>query len=133
MKKHIIILVVGLTLFFLGVCQNFKYEEQSLKVKATITDIKTKDDPDGDYIHTYYGKYEVDGKTYKNKKLYTEYGGSYEPNKSVGDTIKITVDPDNPNKKAAEGGVFGTVGLIMTVCGIVMLVKDKKAKEQAPC
>lgn len=133
MKKSVIILIVGLVVFFLGVYQNYQYEEQSLKVKATITDIETEDDDDGGYKHTYYGKYEVDGKTYKNKKLQTRYDNSYMPDKSVGDTIKITVDPENPNRKVAEGGIFGVVGLIMTVCGIVMVVKDKKAKEKTPC
>ena len=133
MKKHMIILIVGLVLFFLGAYQNYKYEEQSLKVKATITDIETKDDPDGGYRHTYYGKYKVDGKTYRNKKLQTKYDNAYVPDEAIGDTIKITVDPENPNRKVAEGGVFGVVGLIMTVCGIVMCVKNKKTKESAPC
>ena len=134
MNKNVIWLLVGILLFTLGLFQNIKYEEGSIKVDAEITRIKTRDDPDGDYIHTYYGSYEVDGVVYEDQKLDTYYGGDYIPPKSKGDTIRITVDPEKPERKVAEGGIFGTVGLVIVVYNIVKLVKAKKAKEQnTPC
>lgn len=42
--KNIIFLVIGIILFTLGGYQNTIYEEKSLIVKATVTDIKTKEE-----------------------------------------------------------------------------------------
>lgn len=87
MKKNIIFLIVGIILFSLGGYQNIQYEEKSLTVKATITNIKTKDDTDDgptSYKHTYYGKYTVDGKKYSNKQLTTRYTSSHIPEYSRG-------------------------------------------------
>lgn len=133
MKKNVIWLLVGILLFTLGLIQNNKYENGSIKVDAEITRIKTRDDSDGDYIHTYYGSYEVDGVVYEDQKLDTYYSSEYIPPKAKGDTIRITVDPKHPKWKVPEGGLFGTAGLVIVVFNIVKLVKAKKAKEETPC
>ena len=109
MKKNIVWLVVGIILFSLGGYQNIQYEEKSLLVNATITDIKTVDDTDDgpiSYKHTYYGEYTIDGKCYSNKKLTTKYTSSHLPDDKIGSTIGIHVNPENPNKQVAEGGLF---------------------------
>ena len=132
MNKNAIFLIIGIILFILGGYQNIQYEENSLTVPATVTNVKTRDDTDGGpttYKHTYYGEYEVDGKKYENVKLDTAYTSSYTPKYSVGDQLKIKVYPDNPDTKVPEGGIFLTVGLIMAVWNLVLLVKSKKAKE----
>ena len=130
--KNIIFLVIGIILFTLGGYQNTIYEEKSLIVKATVTDIKTKEDYDSGYSHTYYGSYTVDGKTYKNKKLTTYYtNSSFPEDLFVGDTYKIRVYPDNPEKEVAEGGIFITVGVILIVYNSVVLYKRRKRNKAA--
>lgn len=128
MKKALIILIVGAILAGLGFYQFVQYEENSIVVDAVVTDIKTKEDSEGDFIHTYYGKYTVNGKEYTNVKLQKGYSESrYDYNLHVGDTVELRVNPQNPAKKVAEGGLFGTVGLVMVVYGAVLRSNAKKA------
>ena len=130
--KNIIWLIIGLILFGLGGYQNTQYEEHSLLVTATITDIKTVDDTgDGptSYKHTYYGEYTVDGTLYTNKKLTTTYTNSSWPDLHTGDTVEIRVKADNPSKKEPEGGFVITVGVLITVYNAYVLIKRKKAKK----
>lgn len=132
MNKNTLWLIIGIIVFVLGAYQNSIYENESAKVKAVITDIKTRDDSeDTSYQHTYYGEYTINGKTYKNQKLKTEYGG-YSPDKSKGDTITIRVYPDHPEWQVPEGGLFGVVGLVLIVWNAVALRKNKKQKQETP-
>ncbi len=129
MKKNIVWLFVGLILFALGGYQNTQYEDNSLLVSATITDIKTKDDTDDgpiSYKHTYYGEYTVDGKHYSNKKLTTKYTSTSLPDLSRGDTIEIRVNPNNPDKQVAEGGLFIVGGFVLIIYNSIVLIKSKK-------
>ena len=131
MKLHRICLLVGIAVFVLGLVLNARYEEKSVAVKATITDIETTKTSDGEYRHVCYGEYEVDGKTY-TKKLTTLYSSTDRLDSlSVGDTYEMRISPDNPGKKMLEGGFFGVVGLVMAVWGGVSLRRDKKALQQA--
>ena len=131
MKLHRICLWVGIAVFVLGLVLNVRYEEKSVAVKATITDIDTAKTSDGEYRHVCYGEYEVDGKTY-TKKLTTLYSSTDRLDSlSVGDTYEMRISPDNPGKKMLEGGFFGVVGLVMAVWGGVSLRRDKKALQQA--
>lgn len=132
MKRNIIFLCIGIILFALGGYQNIQYEEHSLLVDATVTDIKTEEDLDSGYKHVYYGSYIVDGKEYKDIELITRYTNSMMPeNLFVGDTVEIRVYPDNPAKKVAEGGIFLTVGAVLIVYNSVVIHKKRKiAKAQ---
>lgn len=129
MKKHIIILIIGIVVFGMGIYQNTQYEENSLMVTATITDIKTVDETDEgpiSYEHTYYGEYTVDGEEYSNKKLKTSHTSSITPDFNEGDTIDIRVQIDDPSKKVAEGGLFIVGGFTVTIYSIVVLIKNRK-------
>ena len=131
MKKHLIILIVGVVLLVLGLCLNLQYEGKGVLVEAVVTDIDTTKTSDGEYRHVCYGEYEVDGKTY-TKKLTTLYSSTDRLDSlSVGDTYEMRISPDNPGKKMLEGGFFGVVGLVMAVWGGVSLRRDKKALQQA--
>ena len=132
MKIHIILLIIGIVLFFLGGYQNVQYEEHSLLVNATITEIKTIDDTDDGpitYKHTYYGMYTVDGKEYTDKKLATRYTSSFIPDQKKGDTVEIRVYPDNPEKQVAEGGLFSVLGTGLIVYAGIVLFKKRKARK----
>ncbi len=132
MKRNIIFLCIGLILFILGGYQNIQYEEHSLLVDATVTDIETEEDIDSGYEHVYYGSYTVEGKEYTDIKLTTRYTNSMMPEELfVGDTVEIRVYPDDPGKMVAEGGLFITAGVIMTVYNSVKIHKiRKRAKEE---
>ena len=136
MKRNLIFLIVGVVLFTVGLCLNLRYEETSIVVQATVTDIDTKETSDGEYRHVYYGEYTVDGKIYENKKLTTQYSDSETPDELlVGDVIALRVSPDNPNRKMWEGGFLGAVGLVLTVWNAVVLYrrcKQAKALAEAP-
>ncbi len=127
MKKHLIILIVGVVLLVLGLCLNLLYEGKGVVVEAVVTDIDTKETSDGEYRHDCYGEYEVDGKTY-TKKLTTLYSSTAYPDSlSVGDVIALRVSPDYPGKKMLEGGFFGAAGLVLAVYGGVMVRKCRKS------
>ena len=131
MKKNIVWLLIGLILLALGGYQNTQYEENSLLVSATITDIKTVEDTDDgpiSYKHTYYGEYTVDGKHYSNKKLETKYTSSHLPDLSRGNTIEIHVNPDNPDKQVAEGGLFIMGGFALIIYNSIAIALRKKNK-----
>ena len=126
-------LIIGIILFVLGGYQNNFYKNESVQVKAVIKDIKTDEDyEDNSYEHRYYGDYTINGKTYKNKKLKTEYGGSSSPDKARGETITIRVYPENPGRQVSDGGIFITVGVIMIIWNIVALRKAKKQNQETP-
>lgn len=130
----VILLILGIILFLLGSYQNDVYENGSLQVQATVTDIRTTDETDDgpvSYKHVYYGEYTANGKTYTDKKLHTAYTGSSKPKYSRGDTIEITVNPENPGKKVAEGGIFLIVGFILILWNAVCLFKNRKEHKEA--
>lgn len=132
MKKHIILLIIGIILFSLGGYQNIQYEEHSLVVNATITNIETVNDTDDgpiSYKHTYYGNYTANGKEYKNKKLTTKYTSSSLPDFYNDGTVEIRVYPDNPEIKVAEGGLFIMGGFALMIYGGVVLYMNRKQAE----
>lgn len=127
MKKHTIWLAVGAIVFCVGLGINFIYENKSVAVEAVITGVDTTDTSDGDYRDAYYGTYTVDGETVTDKKLCTLYRSPGEDYAHpVGDTYELRVNPDRPNRKAPEGGVFGVVGLVLVVYHGVMIRRHKR-------
>ncbi len=125
-KKSTIILVIGIIIFSLGAYQNIRYEDakdSGYSVEATVTRVKVHEHDDGD-TYTLWGEYEKDGKTYSNVKLglFTEY-------RKVGEIVKLVVNPDAPTKKMAEGGLFGVIGLVITVAALIRKHKEKKAEK----
>ncbi len=127
MNKQKLWLIIGIVLFLIGTFLNAQYEEHSLTVDATITDIKTEYNSDdaGSYQHTYYGEYTIDGKTY-TKRLTTSYTDDSTPKYHKGSTMEIKVYPENPSIKMPEGGLFCVVGFVLAVYNGYILWKNRK-------
>lgn len=131
MRKAMTFLMVGVVIFIIGLCLNIRYEDYSLVVEATVTEIKTRQTSDGDYRHVYYGEYTVDGKTYEDQKLTANYSNTeYDTSMSVGDTYEMRVNPHKPARKVMEGGLFGVVGLLLAVYGGVQVRRYRKAEKE---
>ena len=133
MKKSVVFLFIGIVLTCLGFYQFWQYENNSVTVEATVSDIETKEgdsDSASAFRHIYYGDYTVDGKEYKNKKLATRYSNEYMPDMHIGDKIEIVVDASNPGRRMTEGGIFGMVGLVMVVWNAVAISKIKTADKE---
>lgn len=133
MKLIVFILIAGIIFTCVGFYMFMQYEENAFTVDAVVTDIDIKEDSDSDsstaYIHTYYGEYTVDGKKYTDVKLERRYSNSQFPEQYVGDTIEFTVNGENPDRKAKDGGFFSTVGLVTVVVCAVKIRKIKKKTE----
>ena len=134
MKSSTIWLLVGIALFLVGCIGPMMYEnakENGYQVEATVTRVeerdRTNDDGPDTTVYTYYGEYELDGKTYTNVKL----GKSYDTKQYVeGSTMQVVVNPNNPGSTMFEGGVICTVGFVIMVVAIVMKFSERKKKTQ---
>ncbi len=134
MKVKIICLIIGIVLTVLGFIQFWNYENSSITVEATVTEIRDRVqsmDDVCDYRYVYYGEYTVDGEKYEKVKLKTEQTNDPEPKHKIGDKLEIVVDSKNPGHKMAEGGVFGTVGIVMIVWNMIALCNVKKKEKTA--
>ena len=132
MRNTVIFLIIGIILMSIGFYRFIQYEDHSVVVNAVVTDIKTKDTTDDEYVHTYYGKYTVNGKEYTDVKLEKSYSASsFDYKYHVGDTIEVRVNPENPAKKVSDGGFFSTVGFVIVVYNAVVLNKYRKAIKAA--
>lgn len=140
MKKGLMIfgiccIILGVVCFIIGIAQDNAYKENSIECNAVITDIDTHNSSNAEitnYDHTYYGKYEVNGKTYTDVKILFESTGSKTPNYSIGQTISVVVDKNNPTQLAENGIVPYIVSFIMIASGafyifISRLINKKKA------
>lgn len=125
MKKGFIVfgtfcIILGIICLIIGITQDNAYNENSVKCDAIITDIDTHNPAAAEgmsYNHTYYGKYQVNGKTYTDIKILFESTGSKTPNHSVGQTISIVVDKNNPTQLAENGIVAYVVCAVMILSG----------------
>lgn len=129
MKKSTIILIAGIIAFLIGTYQTGQYEtaiKNGYEVDAIVTkvEINKSSDVTEDDTYVLYGDYEVGGKEYKNKRLYTTTKEYHK-----GDTYKLVVNPENPDKKMPEGALFSIGGFIMIVVAIVNKRKEKKAQQ----
>ena len=132
MKRSTLILIIGILVMAIGFAFNTSYEEakaSGYEVSATITRIETYTSNDVGMDDTYiaYGKYEVDGKTYSDRRL-----GSCSEDTVAGDTMKIVVDPNDPEDQMNEGGILGVLGMVVICYALYQKYKERKAaKEQA--
>ncbi len=126
------ILILGIVIFLLGCIQPSRYErakESGYEIEATVVKVveKIEDSFEGPSSTTYtiYVDYSVDGNEYKNIKV-AKY---YDTDKySVGDTIIIVVNPNNPEKMMFEGGIVCVIGFIIVVFAIILKIKTRKNK-----
>ncbi len=109
----IIALVFGIVLIVLGFVTKHKQSDYT-ETTATITNIETEpgagDEADS---HRVFVKYTVDGKEY-NEEL-DNYKSSY----SVGDTIKVKYNPENPSDVTSSG--YFVVIILFVIGGILTL------------
>lgn len=125
------ILIVGIVILVIGMALNLRYEdaaERGYEVEAEVVEVVHKEryDPDTGTEDRYivYADYTVDGKEYTHKKV-----GTYAQPKHEGDIIEVVVNPENPKVMLPEGGLFGVVGMLMTIYGIICVRREKKAAQ----
>ena len=132
MKSSTKILLVGIVMMAISFTVNMFYEDakaQGYEIDARITRIvcRTSTDPGMDDTYVAYGEYEVDGKKYSDKRL-----GYCSDDAVVGESMKIVVDPDDPEDRLPEGGVLAVFGLPIVCYAIYLKHKERKAaKSQA--
>ena len=132
MKSSTKILLVGIVMMAISLTVNMFYEDakaQGYEIDARITRILCHEstDPGMDDTYVAYGEYEVDGKVYSNKRL------GYCPDDAVvGETMKIVVNPNDPEDRLPEGGVLAVFGLPIVCYALYLKHKERKAaKSQA--
>ncbi len=110
-----------------------KFISNAEVVSATITEIDSYRDSDGDSHSNVYVAYEYEGRSYEVRL--SEYSSSmYE-----GKVISVYADPDNPGKVRIKsmayfgpimlmgmGGIFATVGLTIVISGLKKQGKKKR-------
>lgn len=128
--------LVGLGLLIGGIIwftSTKKFISNADVVSATITEIDTYRDSDGDYHHSVFVAYEYNGRNYD------VYLPEYSSSMYEGKKISVYVDPDNPGKVRGKsmaylgpimlmgmGGVFSAIGLPIFFVGIKKQGKKKR-------
>ena len=133
MKKGFIVFGISCIFFgvfslLIGISQDISYNENSIDCVAVITNIDTSNPAASEginYHHTYYGKYTVNGKMYKDIKILFESTGSKTPNYSVGQAITITVDVNNPTKLSEKGVAAYIIFAVMIVSGAFFMMLSR--------
>ena len=133
MKKFktssLVCLMLGIVLLLIGIIQPFQYEKasgESYRVNAIVTSVREKGSLDlaaGQTQTEYvvYGDYSVMGQTYSGKKI-----GTYSTPYEVGDIIPTMVTPEIIGKPTLEGGIVAAIGLVVTIVGVLWMLRDKK-------
>lgn len=110
----IIFAIVGAGLIMGGafaISSNLKFKETAIKTQATIMDIDTHRDSDGDTSHTVYVEFEVDNNTYDGTL------GYYSSGMYIGGKTDIYYDPLNPNNFRSSSNDF--LGIILIGMGLI--------------
>ena len=125
-------ILLGVIVFLIGCVQPAKYENAKAsryEVDATIVEAVKKEETDseGSYTstsYTVYADYEVDGEKYTHVKV-----GKYHDTDEyyVGKTIKVVINPNAPCSVMFEGGILGVIGSSISLWGILLKTKRKKA------
>ena len=122
------VLIIGVIIFVLGGYQNNLYEQakaNGYEVEAEIVEVIVEREVDEilDYTYAVYADYTVDGKKYTHIRI-----GEYTSPKYVGKKITVVVNPENPDKMMAEGGIFLTFGFVAAIGAAIskIIVKNKK-------
>ena len=131
-----LVLLLGIVVFLLGSIQPMRYENaiaNGYEVDAKIVDIEIVEDYDVveecDVTEYHiYVDYTVDGEEYTHIKAEekTKLNGLW-----VGDTMKLVVNPNKPEKKMFDGGILATAGLLIIGYGIYCVIQDKRKKKKA--
>ncbi len=96
-------------MILIGIIPTAKYYSYE-KTSAVVTKIDTyHSKKDGNLLATYFYEYEVDGKKYEKE---SSYGQSAELVPTIGSTIEIRVNPDNP-EEVLDGGFINWIAIAM--------------------
>lgn len=129
----IVFLIIGIV--FVGICAVFTSVNIHIKNNYNETDAVVmgferhhSSSDNGDTFYTLVS-YSVDGNDYQS--VLSAYSSSW----SVGDTIKVYINPDNPQDVKSTMPsvffiVFGLVGFVFAIVGFVMLHRSIKLKKQ---
>ena len=127
--------IIGSVFVIVAVCFavfQVQFEKNAVETSAVITRIESYRDGQGDSHHNVCISYEADGQTYE-AVLESYVSSWYE-----GKTIEVLVSRDNPGEVRAAATswlfvlIFGLVGFIFAVIGIIMsvlYVRKKKKKK----
>lgn len=109
--------IVGAAIIMGGVfwiSSNSRFKETAIETQATIVDIDTYRDSDGETHHTVYVEFEVDNNIYEGTL------GYYSSNMYIGGQTDIYYDPLNPNDFKSTSNDFG--GIILVGMGLIFFV-----------
>jgi len=129
----VIFAIVGLAMIALSICvyfDNRTFMEGAEKTEATITQIATRRDSDGDVHHTVYVEFEVDGETYDGAL------GYYASSMRRGQSVTVYYDPDDPWSFRSQGSSFISIfllamGLILFLVGGGLIFRILRKKKRA--
>lgn len=106
------------------------FSQTAVNVPAQISAIESYRDSKGRLEHRAYVTYEYDGNRYEDVPL-----NSYSSNMYKGMPITVLCDPQNPSKIQEPGGaailfaIFGGMGSLFVVIGIVPIVREVKKRK----
>lgn len=118
-----LLIVVGAALIVAGIYlwrENDKFMQTARPANATITNITTRTDSDGDTIHDVFVSFTVNGKRYNGKLNY------YVTGMRSGQTVQIYYNPSNPANFRSHNSHFSGIivigmGVIFACAGIMPL------------
>lgn len=135
-------LILGIVFFIVGfvflgagtlmLVHENEFKKTAVETSATITDIQSYSDTNGDIQYDVYIAFDVDGKRYSGRL------NAYSSSMDVGEAVSIYYDPDNPNEFMygsatvgfiifiALGGLFSLVGLGIVISSIMKKKKKKR-------
>ncbi|MDE6209667.1 MAG: DUF3592 domain-containing protein [Lachnospiraceae bacterium] len=120
-KKYIIygiFMIIGIVILAVGVIYAYtkwEFKKNAVEISATIVDIQSGYDSNGDKTYTTYVNYEYDGVQYEYINL-----GYYSINMYVGKEITLLCDPDNPYKIDLGSGII-IVSVVLIVIGLAFI------------
>lgn len=127
--------IVGIGMLIGGVFflkSSLEFKKIAKETTATISEIRTSTDREGDVHHSVYVTYKVNGEEYEDRPLNFYSSSMYQ-----GKKLTILYDPDNPNRIGSESNTTFTAALLMGMgvifgsVGIVpLLLKAKKSRKR---
>lgn len=129
----IVMSLITVLFIAIGVSQDKDYNENRVFCDAVITDVKTDssvNDAYTTYRHRYYGYYTVNNKTYTNTEILKTETDTAEPDYSIGQTIRISVVKDRPDRPAKGGttayvmGAFSFGGVLLIIVLSAVIYKN---------
>lgn len=130
----IVFAFIGLSFFAVGLKTlifGLANKTDVVEIDAIISCIENDRDSSGDTSHDVYVNYEYDGEEYTNVPLNYYSSSMYE-----GKNITIKINPDNPSEPSNTmlvvlfGGVFGGIGFIFLVIGLVLIINNCKKNSE---